>query len=107
MQAHSSFGQLGTEGDTVRIIAPIRLVELYSMPTSYSGADQLIQSHLLAFRVGVTEAPRRDEGLHKPLQISVLRSQRPIEPAGIVVLAIRVVVAQLCPPGFISHDEHG
>src|SRR5262249_24880587 len=107
IDAHASVGQLGAEGDAVRLVAPIRPVELHSMPTSHSLADQLNQSHPRAFRVSVAQPSRGDERLCKPMKVRMFHYQRPVEPTGFVVLTIRVVVAELSPPGLVSHDEHG
>src|SRR5579864_6801294 len=41
------------------------------------------------------------------MYVRVLDEQRPIEPIGFVVLTVSVVVAILCSPDFIAHQEHG
>src|SRR5437763_2730039 len=41
------------------------------------------------------------------MDVSMLCKQRPIEPAGFVVLAIGVVVPKLCSPHFVTHEKHG
>ena len=55
MDKQSFLWQLGTEGDTVRMIAPVRLVEFYSMPALNPLADQLGQGHPLALGAGVSQ----------------------------------------------------
>src|SRR5579859_475996 len=40
------------------------------------------------------------------MYVSVLRDQRPIEPTGLVVLAIGVVITTLCAPDLVTHQNH-
>src|SRR5262249_22789786 len=49
----------------------------------------------------------RDEQAQEAVYVGVFLNQRPVEPAGLVVLAIGVVVAALCLPDFVGHQDHG
>src|SRR5271166_3703176 len=91
----------------MRGVAPVRLVELYSMPSFNSFPDQLSQRHPLALGADIPQQPPRDKYSHKPMHIRMLRKQRPIEPVGFSVLAISVVVAKLRAPNLIPHQQHG
>src|ERR1700756_1738859 len=47
-----------------------------------------------------------DQRLYKPEEIAVSVEQAPVEPAYLVVLAVRVVVAALRSANFVAHLEH-
>ncbi len=40
------------------------------------------------------------------MKVGMFLAKAPIEPAQLIILAIRVVIATLRPPGFISHQQH-
>jgi hypothetical protein len=76
------------------------------MPTFQTSADQLRQGHLLTPGVGASQQPSRGEQFHKSMHVWVSGKKRPIEPSGLIVLTIRIIVAVLCPPDFIAHHKH-
>jgi len=41
------------------------------------------------------------------VHIGMLRGQCPIEPTGLVVLTVRVIVTVLRAPHFVAHQDHG
>ena len=43
----------------------------------------------------------------EPSYVVVAVEQIPVEPGGVVVLAIRVVVPALCAAHLVAHEEHG
>src|SRR6516162_806173 len=88
-------------------MAPVRLFELYSVPGDISSAEQLVQGRALVFSFQVSQQPSSNEQCHEPMHIGVLRDQGPVKPAGLVVLAVGVVVATLGAPHFIAHLNHG
>ena len=52
-------------------------------------------------------APKADQQLDKRQEIGIyLLAALPIEPAGVVVLTIRIVVALLCARELIAHEQH-
>ena len=48
-----------------------------------------------------------NEHLHETKDIGMLGQQIPIQPTGVVVLAVGVVVATLRTPRLVAHYEHG
>src|SRR5689334_22778692 len=41
------------------------------------------------------------------MDICMLREERPVEPAGFVILTIGIIVPTLCAPHFVTHEQHG
>src|SRR6516165_4921117 len=41
------------------------------------------------------------------MDVRVLSEQGPVEPTGLIVLAVRIIVAALRSPHFIAHHKHG
>ena len=77
----------------MRILTPVRLIELDPMPCLASLTQELIQTHSLAFMFDVSKHPPSKEQLYEPVQLSVLVDQCPVQPADFVVVAISVIVA--------------
>ena len=44
--------------------------------------------------------------LHKSMQFRMLSHERPVEPAGFIVLALSIVVAVLTASHFVTHENH-
>src|SRR6266481_3672578 len=41
------------------------------------------------------------------MDICVLCKEGPVEPASFVILAIGIIVSELCAPHFVTHENHG
>src|SRR5205823_4121960 len=50
--------------------------------------------------------PKLDHSFPKAKKAGILLCERPIEPADLVILAIRIVITALGAPDFIAGDEH-
>src|SRR5437764_857540 len=50
--------------------------------------------------------PQRDEALGERKQITLLIVQVPVEPANLIVLTIRIVVAVLGAPELVTAEQH-
>ena len=91
----------------MRPIAPVGFAEFYAVPGFDCLQEKLVQALALIFGIDVSQQPPRNEQFHKTVQIRMLRDQGPIEPTGLIVLAVGVVVAQLGPAHFVAHQDHG
>ncbi len=98
---------LATERDAVRLRTPVRLPDFDAMPRFIRLPDQLGQAYALALVLHVPQEPSRIEERHEPMHICVFGDQRPVEPVDVVVMAVGVVVAALCTPHFVAHEDHG
>ena len=94
------------EREAVRRVAPVRLAELDAVPGDVLLEEQLIQRHPLLLVLDVSQYPPSVEHAHEPVHVGSLREQRPVEPVGLVVLTIGVVVAALCAPHLVTHEHH-
>ena len=84
---------------------PIRLVQLHTVQRVFRLAKDLGQARPPVLVFQVPNRPPLDEQLDEAVYIRVFGEQRPVEPACIVVLAIRVVVALLTAPHLIAHQQ--
>jgi hypothetical protein len=83
-------GQTGRERVAVRVMAPVRLVQFYSMPVLESCFDQLTQRHAMALGAEVSQQASCDQQAHKAMHVAVLFNPGPIEPDAFIVVAISV-----------------
>src|SRR5208283_2758209 len=100
MERQVFFGQLRTECQAVRLLAPVRLVKLDAMPGLAGAAQELVQTPPLALSVHFAQGPARSQELDEPMETRVLPHQVPVKPTGLVVLAVGVVVPALAPSRF-------
>src|SRR5216684_7581776 len=94
------------ERHAVRRAAPVRFVESHAVPANVGLPDQLVQRYPLPLGLHISQHPASVEQGHEPVHVGPLREQRPIEPAGLVVLTIGVVVAALGAPHLVAHQHH-
>src|SRR5262249_3915369 len=87
------FSNLRTECQAMRIIAPVRLVEFYAMPSLIRPLDQLVQTLAFTLRARLSQQTPLDEQSHEPMYIRMFVNQSPVQPTDLVVLTVGVVVA--------------
>ena len=63
-------------------------------------ADALLLVRLVA------QQPPRDQQAHEAMDVGMLLQQRPVEPVGLVVVAVGVVVAALRAAHLVAHQDH-
>src|SRR4030095_8995148 len=95
------------ECKAVRMFAPVRLIKFHTMPGQVHTAQQLVQANTVPLGLRVSQNASCVEQGNKTMDVRVLCEQRPIEPAGFVILAIGVVISTLCSPHFVTHEKHG
>src|SRR5262245_34648292 len=79
------------------------------MPVEVRTAQEFIQRDRRVSQVShghVAPLTKRDELSYEPEHVAVLLEQRPVEPADLVVLAVRIVVATLRAANLITHQQH-
>src|SRR5579862_7745540 len=90
----------------MRARAPIRLSKLYTVPGSTPLAQHLIQAATFRLRCRPSVLALCAKQSYESKHVGVFCRQRPIKPAGLIVLAIRVVVPELSAPHFVTHQNH-
>src|SRR5512132_1991090 len=95
------------ECKAVRMFAPVRLIKFHTMPGQVHAAQKLVQANTMPLGLRVSQNASCVEQGNKTMDVRVLCEQRPIEPAGFVILAIGVVVSTLRSPHFVTHEKHG
>src|SRR5664279_383750 len=87
------------------MLFPVWAIELDPVPLHVRETQHFVQAERDRTR---TAPPLTicDEHLYESVDVRVLREQRPIEPARLVVLTIGVVVAMLRTPHLIPHERH-
>src|SRR3989442_15927955 len=91
----------------MRPIAPVGVIEFYAVPGLLRLTEQLIQTLAPVFGLEISQQPPLNEQFHEAVYIGMLRDQCPIEPTGVVVLAVSVVVAPLRAAHLVPHADHG
>ena len=76
------------------------------MPRLDGFVDQLVQGLPFALVVQIPQQPSLNEQFYEPMDIRVFVDERPVKPADLVILAVRVIVAALRSPDFIAHEDH-
>src|SRR5512132_2667527 len=94
------------ECKAVRMFAPVRLIKFHTMPGQVHAAQKLVQANTMPLGLRVSQNASCVEQGNKTMDVRVLCEQRPIEPAGFVILAIGVVVSTLRSPHFVTHEKH-
>src|SRR5262249_29152205 len=92
--------------NAVRSSTPVWLSEFYALPDGGRPAEKLRQANALVFGFELSQAPPRIEQAHEAMNVGMFCEQRPIEPAGFVILTIRIVVPALAASRFITHQHH-
>src|SRR5208337_2470645 len=100
-------GQLRTERQAARLLAPVGLAKRDAMPGLAGAAQELVQTPPLALSVHFAQSAACSQELDEPVEVRVLPHQVPVEPTGFIVLAVGVVVPALAAPRFVTHQEHG
>src|SRR5208337_3604578 len=102
------------KSDRVRVFAPVRLMQRNPMRLNLSAEQQLIQTQSGVRSSAVTQtdlnAQLTQTGLNEqrdePVNVGVPLNQSPVEPAGLIVLAICIVVSSLGTAYLVSHQKH-
>ena len=94
------------KGNAVGAVAPVGLVKLYTMPVDTSLAEILFQGNRAAFDSMIEVETEPNHPLHEPEHVSVDGTKIPVEPTGLVILTICIVVSLLRASNFISHEQH-
>jgi hypothetical protein len=76
------------------------------MPRPAVFVQELAQADSPHLRISIAQQAARDQQLDEPVQVGVLLDQSPIEPAHLVVLAVRIVIAVLRSTHLVSHYDH-
>src|SRR5262245_32649243 len=98
---------LRVQRHAVRLSAPIWMSNFHSVPGFIRLLYQLNKSHSLPFVLDRPQNPPFVEERHEPMDICMFGDQAPVEPIELVVMAVRIVVAVLCPPDLVTHQHHG
>src|SRR5208337_2349188 len=96
------------KSDRVRVVAPVRLMQRNPMPLNLSAEQQLIQTQSGVRSSAATQTTQTglNEQRDEPVNVGVPLNQSPVEPAGLIVLAICIVVSSLGTAYFVSHQKH-
>ena len=70
-------------------------------------ADAIQLARPLPFVCHVAQQPPGEKEFHEPVHVRVLLDQRPVEPVGLGVVAVEVVVPALGPADLVAHEDHG
>ena len=95
-----------SEGEGVRVVAPVRVFERHSMPFDARPAQELIEAERRPRHHDITALPKSDECFDESVDIAISLQQTPVEPADIGVLAVSVIVASLGSAHLIAHEKH-
>src|SRR5271155_2965740 len=110
METEWKVTQAGTngEGNAVGFVGPVRFAEPDTVPVDLGAAQQLVEAQSEAFVATRSHQPEAmgDQYPHEPVEVPVAVEEAPVEPAHLVLLAIRVVVAPLGAAHFVTHLEH-
>src|SRR6516165_2445731 len=106
MKEHVFALDLHVERDAVRSRPPVRLPQFNTMPCRVCAPEELIQTDTLVLRHKFSQTPSRIEQAYKAMHFCMLREKLPVEPAGFVILTIRIVVPALCTSRFVTHEHH-
>ena len=107
MKKHPLAAKLCAQGDAVRTIAPIRLVQFHAVPCPVRLSQEGVEAHALTLILDIPQRSPRVQETDETMDIGVLLQKRPVEPGGRVVMAVGVVVAPLRAPDLIPHQDHG
>ena len=97
---------LDREGDRMRIVAPIGVVERGAVPFKLSLPQQLVKCELSVFRCYIAAEAERNKHLDKAVDVSVLSQEAPVEPADLIVLTVCIVIPSLAAPHLVAHQQH-
>ncbi len=88
-------------------VSPIGLVQKNSVPLKSPLPEELIESQAWIFNRPVALLSGGNQMFDKAVDVRVPGEEVPVEPADLIVLAIRVIIAILGPSHLITHQEHG
>ena len=94
------------EGDCMRIVAPIGVVERSAVPFKLSLPQQLVKCERSIFRRYIAAEAERNKHLDKAVDVSVLSHEAPVEPADLIVLTVCIVIPSLAAPHLVAHQQH-
>src|SRR4029450_4649479 len=106
MKVQFFLSEFRRERNAVRMFAPVRLIKSDAVPDQVHAPEELVQGNAVLLGFWVSQNTSRIKQRDEPMDVSMLCEQRPIEPAGFVILAIGVVVPKLGSPHFVTHEEH-
>ena len=107
MEEQPLLAKLRAQGDAVRTVAPIRLVQFHAVPGPVRLPQEGVEAHALTLVLHVPQRSPRGQQAHEAVDVGVLLQERPVEPGGRVVVAVGVVVALLRAPDLVPHQDHG
>src|SRR4029077_7181668 len=95
-------------GTARRRRGPVRPAEPDAVPVDFGAAQQLVEAQSVALLIAHSQQPEPldNEFSHKLVEVPMPIEEAPIEPAHLVILAIRIVVAQLSATHLVAHLEH-
>jgi len=93
------------EGQRVRVVAPIRMFERHAVPLDARLVQELIEAESFSF-YDIATLAKRVELFDEPVDVAVPLQQAPVEPTDVGVVAVRVVIAPLCPTHLVAHKQH-
>src|SRR4051794_36318717 len=85
---------------------PVGLPQPHAMANLVCPPHPLVQAHAWALMLNLSQQSTLVEQGHEPVQVSMCLEQPPVEPAGFVILAIGIVVADLGASDLIAHHKH-
>ena len=95
-----------SEGQAVRLVAPVRTFECNSVPLDARPAKELIKAERRHFRHDVTALVKSVERFHESMDVGMPLQETPVEPADIRDLAVTVIVASLGSAHLVAHEQH-
>src|SRR5215831_18738542 len=91
----------------MRMRAPIRTIEPHTVPFDPCLSKHLVEAALPLLCRDVASPAKGIQRAYEPVNVGVPVQPTPVEPAGFVVLAVRVIVAVLGATDFVAHQQHG
>jgi len=77
------------------------------MPGFIGLPDQLGERHSVTFVLQISHEPPFIEQGHEAMDIGMLGYQAPVKPVEFAVMTVGVIIAVLCAPHFVAHQNHG
>ena len=89
-------------------LTPVRPAELDTVPVDFGAAQQLVEAQPEALLITRTQQPETmgNEFPRESMEVLVAVEEVPVEPAGLIIVAIGIVVSGLAAPRLVSHRHH-
>ena len=107
VRQYSFVFQFPADCNAVRKRRPVRLIEFHAVPSKFLFAENLAQTHAVAFMFHVAHHTALNQQPHKPEEVGMFGQQIPVEPARIIILAVGIIIATLTTPHLVAHNKHG